>query len=223
MVQELNLNRVRSFYAQRPLLSEEMITSLSGELIERTASHAIVECCGVGYLVNISLNTYGQLPESGTITILCHFSVSVDVRSGASTHKLFGFSSSGERELFRRLISVSGVSSTLAMVILSSLEPEQLQRAVLSGDAKMIGTVKGIGPKLAERIIVELRDKMGSLPQQDSLPPGTGNSLKGEALSALSSLGVDHAKAERTLQGILESSGNDIALEELIRAALKEL
>ena len=200
-----------------------MITSLSGELIERTASYAIVECCGVGYMLNISLNTYSALPENGACSILCHFSVTVDVRSGASTHKLFGFSSSEEREIFRKLISVSGVSSTLAMVILSSMELGQLQRAIVSGDAKMVSSVKGIGPKLAERIIVELRDKLGALPQQANVLNGGGNTLKGEALSALSSLGVDRTKAERVLQGIIEGSGDDIALEELIRKALKEL
>ena len=202
---------------------ENMITSLSGELIERTGSYAVIECCGVGYLVNISLNTYSELPESGPCTILTHYTVSVDVRSGASDHKLFGFVRTEEREIFKRLLSVSGVSSTLAMVILSSLETTQLQRAVASGDAKSISTVKGIGPKLAERIIVELRGKLDIQIQGSVVPGASGNTLKGEALSALSSLGVDHLKAERVLQGILETSGDAIALEELIRTALKEL
>ncbi len=200
-----------------------MITSLSGELIERTASHAVIECCGVGYFVHISLSTYSELPEKGPCTILTQFTVSVDVRSGASEHKLFGFSKGEEREVFRRLVSVSGVSSTLAMVILSSLDTAQLQRAVLSGDAKLISSVKGIGPKLAQRIIVDLRDKLNALPQQLQVVGNTGNTLKAEALSALSSLGVDRAKAEGVLQGILENTSGEIALEELIRATLKEL
>jgi len=198
-----------------------MITSLSGELIERTSSYAVVECCGVGYFVNISHKTYSDLPEKGQCTILTHFTVSVDVRSGASEHKLFGFSHKEEREIFRKLISVSGVSSTLGMVVLSSLDTAQLQRAVVEGDAKRISTVKGIGPKLAERIIVELRGKL-DLIELSTVVGGSGNTIKGEALSAMSSLGVDRIKAERVLQGILENRG-DIALEELIKAALKEL
>ena len=198
-----------------------MITSLSGELIERANSYAVVECCGVGYFVHISQKTFSDLPAKGPCTILTHFTVTVDVRSGASEHKLFGFSQKEEREIFRRLISVSGVSSTLGMVILSSMDTVQLHRAVVEGDAKRISSVKGIGPKLAERIIVELRGKLGTVGLSIGAG-GSGNTLKEEALSAMSSMGVDRIKAERVLQGILENRG-DITLEDLIKAALKEL
>lgn len=200
-----------------------MITSLSGELIEKNASQAVVECCGVGYAVDISLNTYSQLPDSGPCTLLCHYAVSVDVRSGASNHRLFGFHAKEEREIFRALISVSGVSTTIAMVVLSTLEPTQLQRAIAAGDTKTISSVKGIGPKLAERMVVELRDKTVELGAATTVAFTPGNTKKSEALSALSSLGVEGAKAERVLQGILDAAGNDVPLEELIRAALKEL
>ena len=200
----------------------KMITSLSGELIERTNTYAVIECCGVGYLVNISQKTYSGLPEKGPCTLLTHFTVSVDVRSGASEHKLFGFSHKEERTVFRKLISVSGVSSTLGMLILSSMDAAQLQRAVMEGDTKRISTVKGIGPKLAERIIVELRGKLDPLELSTGVG-GSGNTVKGEALSAMSSLGVDRIKAERVLQEILKNKGESITLEELIKAALKEL
>lgn len=198
-----------------------MITSLSGELIERANSYAVIECCGIGYLVHISQKTFSDLPKKGPCTLLTHFTVSVDVRSGASEHKLFGFSHKEEREIFRRLISVSGVSSTLGMVILSSMDSVQLHRAVAEGDAKRISTVKGIGPKLAERIIVELRGKLDAI-ELSSVVGSSGNTLKSEALSAMSSLGVDRLKAERVLQGIIDNRG-DIALEDLIKTALKEL
>lgn len=202
-----------------------MIESLRGELIEKAPDHAVVECNGVGYLVHISANTFGDMPERGACRLHIHYAVSVDVRSGSSEHRLFGFLQHEERHLFRQLIEVQGVSATIGMSILGALRADQLRTAVLNGDEGALKRIKGIGPKLAQRIMAELGGKLLNEP----LPrPGTvgggGNSLKAEALSALVSLGLDRVKAERTLQGILnERKAEPPSLEELIRLTLKNL
>jgi len=202
-----------------------MIESLRGELVEKAPDHAVVECNGVGYLVHISANTFGDLPERGACRLLVHYAVSVDVRSGSSEHRLFGFGQPEERHLFRRLIEVQGVSATIGMAILGALRPDQLRSAVLSGDEGALKRIKGIGPKLAQRILAELGGKLANEPLDRLVATGgAGNSLKVEALSALVSLGLDRAKAERALQGILhERKAEPPSLEELIRLTLKNL
>lgn len=202
-----------------------MIESLRGELIEKAPDHAVVECQGVGYLVHISANTFGELPERGACRLHIHYAVSVDVRSGSSEHRLFGFAHPGERHLFRQLIQVQGVSATIGMAIMGALRPDQLRLAVLNGDEGALKRIKGIGPKLAQRIVAELGGRLATEPVERSLAAGAmGNSLKAEALSALVSLGLDRVKAERTLQGILnERKAEPPALEELIRLTLKNL
>jgi Holliday junction DNA helicase RuvA len=202
-----------------------MIESLRGELIEKAPDHAVVECGGVGYLVHISANTFGDLPERGSCRLHIHYAVSVDVRSGSSEHRLFGFLQHEERHLFRQLIEVQGVSATIGMAILGALRADHLRTAVLNGDEGALKRIKGIGPKLAQRIMAELGGKLanGPLPRAGT-GGGQGNSLKAEALSALVSLGLDRVKAERTLQGILnERKAEPPALEELIRLTLKNL
>ncbi len=202
-----------------------MIESLRGELIEKAPDHAVVECHGVGYLVHISANTFGDLPERGACRLLVHYTVSVDVRSGLSEHRLFGFINAEERHLFRQLIDVQGVSATIGMAIMGTLRADQLRTAVLNGDEGALKRIKGIGPKLAQRIVSELGGRLASEPVERMVAVGgPGNSLKAEALSALISLGLDRAKAERTLQGILnERKAEPPALEELIRLTLKNL
>lgn len=202
-----------------------MIESLRGELIEKAPDHAVVECHGVGYLVHISANTFGDLPERGTCRLLVHYAVSVDVRSGSSEHRIFGFAQAEERHLFRRLIEVQGVSATIGMAILGALRADQLRAAVLNGDEGALKRIKGIGPKLAQRIVAELGGKLAGEPLERTVAlGGAGNSLKVEALSALVSLGLDRVKAERALQGILnDRKGEPPALEELIRLTLKNL
>lgn len=202
-----------------------MIDSLRGELLERAPGHAVVDCNGVGYLVQLSLNTYADLPARGTVKLFIHYAVSVDVRSGQSEHRLFGFVSDEERQLFRQLITVQGVSTTIGLAIMSSRHADELRVSILSGDELALKSVKGIGPKLAQRIVQELRGRLNAEPVERSLAmAGAGNSLKAEALSALVSLGLDRTKAERTLQGILnERKAEPPALEELIRLTLKNL
>ncbi len=202
-----------------------MIDSLRGDLAEKVPGHVVVECHGVGYLVHITATTFGDLPERGPCKLYVHYSVSVDVRSGQSDHKLFGFLNTEERHLFRQLIGVQGVSSTIGMAILGSRRAEELRVAILNGDESVLKSVKGIGPKLAQRIVGELRGKLAGEPIERVLATagGGGNTLRAEALSALVSLGLDRAKAERALQRVMSEHETPPALEELIRLSLKNL
>ncbi|MBL7964242.1 MAG: Holliday junction branch migration protein RuvA [Flavobacteriales bacterium] len=199
-----------------------MIESLKGELLDKAPGHAVVECHGVGYLVHVSLHTWSRLPEKGSCRLLVHYAVSVDVRSGASEHRLYGFADQDERQLFRQLIEVQGVSSTIALSILSARAADELRGAILQGDEAALRGVKGIGPKLAQRIITELSGKLGSTVTTGAATGG--NTLRGEALSALVSLGLDRLKAERALAAVLkEHASQTPPLEELIRLTLKNL
>jgi Holliday junction DNA helicase RuvA len=201
-----------------------MIDSLRGELVERSATHVVVECGGVGYLVYITADALARLPQRGPCRMFIHYSVSVDVRSGLSEHKLYGFLEMEERHLFRQLINVQGVSSTIGMAILGARRAADLRIAIMQGDETVLKSVKGIGPKLAQRIVQELGGKLMADPIEKITVPamGGGNSLKSEALSALISLGLDRAKAERSLQRVLDERKKDPpVVEELIRLALK--
>lgn len=203
-----------------------MIDRLRGEIAERAPGHVVVECHGVGYLVHASALTIEALPLRGEARLFIHYAVSVDVRSGQSEHRLYGFHDNEERHLFRSLIGVQGVSSTIGMAILGALRAEDLRVAILNGDVGVLKRVKGIGPKLAERIVTELRGRLAGEPiEQVLLVAGAGgNTLRAEALSALVSLGLDRAKAERSLQSVLQEHGTaPPALEELIRLSLKNL
>jgi Holliday junction DNA helicase RuvA len=206
-----------------------MIDSLNGILLEKGQDHAVLECHGVGYLVQLSASTLGRIPDSGPCRFHIHYSVSVDVRSGSSDHRLFGFLNADERRLFRSLIEVQGVSATLGMAILGARTAEEVHRGILLGDEGMFKSVKGIGPKLAQRIVVELQGKLaqGAMPVSAGGMAGAvpvGNTLRAEALSALVSLGLDRVKAERSLQAVLQEHPADPPqLEELIKLTLKNL
>lgn len=206
-----------------------MIDSLRGELAERSPGHAVVECHGVGYLVHVNANTYAELPERGPCKLYIHYAVSVDVRSGQSEHRLYGFTDPGERHLFRQLIGVQGVSTTIGLAILGAKRADELRLAILHGDENALKSVKGIGPKLAQRIVTELRERLSNEPIGAPVPVGgaasaPGNTLRSEALSALISLGLDRAKAERSLQSVLNERKSDPPpVEELIRLTLKNL
>jgi holliday junction DNA helicase RuvA len=203
-----------------------MIESLRGELAGKAPGHAVVECHGVGYLVHVTANTAADLPDRGPVKLYVHYAVSVDVRSGLSEHKLYGFINTEERHLFRQLIDVQGVSATIGLSILGSKRAEELRVAILNGDESALKSVKGIGPKLAQRIVTELRGKLSDEPIERVLAhaSGGGNTLRAEALSALVSLGLDRAKAERSLQRVLSDRAEDVPpLEELIRLSLKNI
>ncbi|MBK7946729.1 MAG: Holliday junction branch migration protein RuvA [Flavobacteriales bacterium] len=203
-----------------------MIDSLNGEVLTRGADHVVIDCHGVGYLVHAPSAVLSQLPAKGSCRLLIHYSVSVDVRSGASEHRLFGFRTGDERELFRKLIEVQGVSATLAMAIMGARTADEVRGAIIMGDESMLKGIKGIGPKLTQRIVGELQGKLGaaSATAPAGVPMSTGNTLRSEALSALVSLGLDRAKAERALQGVLNERGSEPPpLEELIKLTLKNL
>ncbi len=202
-----------------------MIESLNGELLDKGTDHVVLECHGVGYRVHVPHRTIASLDTKGRCRLHIHYSVSVDVRSGSSEHRLFGFLNADERLLFRQLIEVQGVSATLAMSILGERTPQDVHTAILTGNEAMLKGIKGIGPKLAQRIITELQGKLAAFalpsPVAASIP---GNTVTSEALSALVSLGLDRAKAERALRSVLqEKTTEPPPLEELIRLSLKNL
>ncbi|MCO5275768.1 MAG: Holliday junction branch migration protein RuvA [Flavobacteriales bacterium] len=201
-----------------------MIDSLRGELLERSPDHVVVECGGVGYLAYITPDTFTRLPAKGPCRFWVHYTVSVDVRSGQSEHKLFGFLDTVERHLFRQLITVAGVSTTIGLAIVGTRSADDLRSAIMSGDERVLKGAKGVGPKLAQRIVQELSGKLAIDPLEKRLAtaPGGSNTLKAEALSALISLGSDRMKAERALQRVLEERKDEPpGVEELIRLVLK--
>ena len=200
-----------------------MIDYIEGQLVEKSPSHATIACNGLGYLVNISLTTFSDIELEQQCKLHTHYHVSVDVRSGASNHTLYGFSSLMERRLFKDLITVSGVSSNIAMVVLSSLNPAEVQSSIIQGNVSSFKKIKGIGPKLAQRIVMDLQSKfqkIGDSPEIMQLP---NNTIENEALSALCSLGFDKSKAETTIQTVIKDRGVDLKVEELIKESLKAL
>lgn len=193
-----------------------MITHIRGKLVEKNPTYAIIEANGVGYYLNISLNTFSQLPDSENGFLYTHLSVREDA------HTLYGFSTKKEREIFLLLISVSGVGPSIARTMLSSMTTDEIQQAIASGDVKVIQSVKGIGAKTAQRVLVDLKDKILKSYTIDEVSPISGNSNKEEALSALEVLGFNKKQAEKVLDRIIKQD-NSLSVEELIKRALKNL
>jgi len=195
-----------------------MIAHIEGKIAEKYPTHVVIDIGGLGYEVKISLNTYADLKEKESIKLFTHFHVKEDAQT------LFGFTNSSERKRFKDLISISGVGPSTAVMILSSLSPSELQHAIVGEDVKTIQSVKGIGSKTAQRIVLELKDKMkkeGLLEKSVEIPLKTDNTLKTEALSALVTLGIPKATAEKNINLITKEYGSDLSLEELIKLALK--
>ncbi|MBL4624842.1 MAG: Holliday junction branch migration protein RuvA [Flavobacteriales bacterium] len=199
-----------------------MIELIKGRLVEKYLTHAIIEANGLGYFVNISLTTYSGLPQTDEVKLLIYYSVNVDVRSGSSNHVLFGFINEEERSLFRLLIGISGVSANTARMMLSSLNPSELGNAIGSENVAVIKSVKGIGPKLAQRIVVELKEKIMGLELSSTNSTIQSNTISEEALSALSALGFDKSKARKIVNNILKKEG-EITVEALIKSALQQM
>ena len=199
-----------------------MFEYISGKFSEKTPTHVVVDVGGIGYIVSVSLNTYTDINELSEGKLLAQYNVSVDVRSGESRHQIFGFSTALERALFRQLVSVSGVSSGIAHMILSAFEPDELQSILVNGDAKTLTTVKGVGPKLAQKIIGELREKVAK--DENNFDENTtgGNSMRQEALSALTALGFDRGKSAKVLNQLIKDEPSS-SVEVLIKNALKQL
>lgn len=193
-----------------------MITHLRGKLVEKNPTYAIIECNGVGYFLNISLNTYSKISDNEAVMLYTHLSIREDA------HTLFGFAEKVEREIFKLLISVSGVGPSIARTMLSSMSAEQIQQAIASEDVAVIQSVKGIGAKTAQRVIVDLKDKILATYQISEEEVKAVSSVKEEALVALEVLGYTRKQADKTIQGIIQENPN-INLEDIIKQALKKL
>ena len=193
-----------------------MITHLRGRLVEKTPTGVVIECSGVGYFVNISLNTFSQLPDSENIFLFTYLQVKED------SHQLFGFINSNERDIFKLLISVSGIGTNTARTMLSSLTPKQIRDGISSGDVALIQSVKGIGLKTAQRVIIELRDKILKVYGFDETISDLNNTKKDEALSALEVLGFSKKQSDRVVVNILKNIP-DASVELIIKEALKNL
>ena len=193
-----------------------MITHIQGKMVEKNHDHVVVECNGLGYHVNISLQTFSNIPDQENLKLYTYLVIREDA------HILFGFYSKTEREIFKMLISVSGVGPSIAITMLSSMDTGEIQQAIGSEDVSKIQSVKGIGLKTAQRVIVDLKDKILKSYEISEDLPSSNNTIKIEALSALEVLGFSRKKIEKVIQVILQNSP-DISLEELIKQALKNL
>jgi Holliday junction DNA helicase RuvA len=193
-----------------------MFEYIKGDLIDLTPTSVVVDNNGVGYFINISLNTYSQLTNERSAKILLHQIIREDA------HILFGFVDASEREIFRHLISVSGVGASTARVMLSSLTPQEIQTAIISESAKTLQAVKGIGAKSAQRIIIELKDKIGKLTDVSEISFVQDNTTKDEALSALVMLGFTKNSVVKVIDKIIKTNPT-VGVEELIKLALKQL
>ncbi|MBN2212832.1 MAG: Holliday junction branch migration protein RuvA [Bacteroidales bacterium] len=193
-----------------------MYEYITGKITEITPTYVILECNGTGYFINISVSTYSQIQSHKDIKLFTHLIVREDA------HLLYGFFNKPERDIFRLLISVSGIGANTARMMLSSLTPEEIQKAILSSDVNLLTSIKGIGTKSAQRIILDLKDKLSSGEAGEEIFAVKDNRIKDEALSALVMLGFSKSAVEKVIRKIL-SENKDIVVEELIKKALKSL
>ena len=197
--------------------SKRMYEYIQGKLAELAPAYAVVETGGVGYLLHISLQTYSEIEGRSEVKLFTHFVVREDAQL------LYGFATKTERELFRHLISVSGVGGNTARMILSTYSPRELQGIITAGNAVLLKNVKGLGLKTAQKIIVELSGKLTGLGDADTALPAAGNGEKlEEALAALVMLGFAKTAAEKALRGILRENPG-ASVEDLVRMGLKSL
>ena len=194
-----------------------MITFLRGRLIEKNPTHIIVECNGVGYHVDISLHTYGLIPNEESVQIHTYLQIKED------SHTLYGFFDTSEREIFKLLISVNGIGASTARTMLSSLNPEEIGTAIAQEDVKKIQSVKGIGLKTAQRVIIDLKDKISKVEISENFV-GIGAALqqKDEAIAALEVLGYNKKSSEKIIDTLLKTDA-EMSVEQLIKQALNRL
>ena len=193
-----------------------MITHLQGKLVEKNPTHLVIDCQGVGYEVHISLHTYSQIPDQENVRVYTHLQIREDA------HQIFGFYTAQERSLFRLLISVSGIGASTARSMLSSMEPTQIQQAVMQEDLNTIKSIKGIGLKTAQRLILELKDKISRSDLGAEIPAVLNNTSKEETLSALEVLGYTRKASEKIVDQLIQASP-DSSVEQLIKGALNKL
>ena len=195
-----------------------MISYLKGRLAHKDPTHVIVDVNGVGYHVNISLQTYSEIKDQENILLFTHLAIREDA------HVLFGFSRDSEKKLFQQLISVNGIGPSTAIVMLSYMNSQELKTAIVSENAAALQSIKGIGGKTAQRVIIELRDKLKKESWEETQPNisvGPHNTIRKEALSALLTLGLPKAVAEKSVDTVLKKSGKTMTLEDLVKQALK--
>lgn len=193
-----------------------MITHLEGSISELAPTYVVMSCNGVGYIAHISLQCYSILNGLKEAKLLTHLAIREDA------HVLYGFMEESERRVFRMLISVSGVGASTARVILSKLTATEVKQAIVNGNVKELQSIKGIGAKTAQRIIIDLKDKMAKELPEDEIYHVSNNTIKDEALTALEVLGFQTKSVEKILSKILEKN-MDCSVEDLIKLALKEL
>jgi Holliday junction DNA helicase RuvA len=193
-----------------------MITQIKGKLIEKNPTQVVVDCNGIGYEINISLHTFSSISADENIQLYTHLQVREDA------HILYGFFTVQERSVFRLLISVSGIGTSTARTMLSSLSPAQIQLAIGSEDVQTIQGVKGIGLKTAQRVIIELKDKIRSIQGSEEIPVHKNNTIKEETLSALEVLGYSRKASEKVVDKLIQSNP-EITVEDSIKGALNKL
>ena len=195
-----------------------MIAFVRGKFARMTPAQVVVDVHGVGYELQISLNTYTAIAgrEEGQLLTYLHIT--------ENGQTLYGFAGQEEKDLFLQLISVSGVGASTARMMLSGLKPEEIIKAIVQGNTRQLESVKGIGRKTAERLIVELRDKMGKIAIENTTPEtGFGHSLEKDAITALTGLGIARAAAETAVKKVSDSAKENVSLEDIIKQALKNL
>lgn len=193
-----------------------MIAHIQGKLVEKSPTEVVIDCNGVGYHINISLHSFSLLPTTDFIKLFTHLQVKED------SHTLYGFVEKSEREIFRLLLSVSGIGANIARTMLSSLDPKQISHAIASGDVVTIQKCKGIGSKTAQRIILDLKEKMLKLYDLDEVSMVVSNTNRDEALSALEVLGFVRKTSEKIIEKIVKEDP-EASVESIIKKALKSL
>lgn len=193
-----------------------MITHIQGKLAEKNPTYVVIDCMGVGYYVNISLHTFSLIPDSENLKLYTYLQVKED------GHTLFGFVEKSEREIFKLLISISGIGPSIARTMLSSLTPKQVIEAIASSDVATIQSAKGIGAKTAQRVIIELKEKVLKIYDLDEVSAISDNTNKSEALSALEVLGFNRKLAEKAVEKVLKEDPQ-ASVENIIKLALKNL
>jgi holliday junction DNA helicase RuvA len=194
-----------------------MIAYLEGKFSYKNPAVVYVDVNGVGYEVNISLNTYSHIQSLKAGKLYTYMQVKEDA------HSLFGFFDTYEKEMFVLLISVSGIGATTARMMLSSMKPDELSRAIVRGDVRLLESVKGIGKKTAERVVLELKDKLAKLPLDGSVTTATHGLMEQDALNALVALGISKPVADQAIRKIMAAEPELEQLEELIKRALKAI
>ncbi|NNF01727.1 MAG: Holliday junction branch migration protein RuvA [Bacteroidia bacterium] len=194
-----------------------MYNYIIGKITEQSATAITLEASNVGYYLHISLNTFAKIKGLKEAKIYVHLQVKED------SHTLFGFADASERALFRQLLSVNGVGASTARMILSSQSPAELHKNIVSGNAPVLQKIKGIGGKTAQRIILDLKDKLLKLDPDSEIQPTSDNTSRDEALSALLTLGFQKKASEKVLETVVNDLGAESSVEDLVKMALAKL